>query len=82
MSWTNRDGQPLRRKKQDTATSDIDLMVVRDSVSYSELFAALEPVAAQLDRPVNPTVYTRKQFARRRQENAFVRRVLAQRRCG
>ncbi len=28
--------------------------------------------------PVNPTVYTRKQFARRRQENAFVRRVLAQ----
>ena len=66
-------------KRQDTAASDIDLMVVSDSVSYSELFAALEPVAAQLDRPVNrKTAYTRKQFARRRQENAFVRRVLAQ----
>ena len=65
-------------KRRDTATSDVDLMVVSDSVSYPDLFAALEPVAAQLGRPVNPTVYTRKQFAKRRQENAFVRRVLAQ----
>ncbi len=66
-------------KKQDMAASDIDLMVVSDGVRYSELFAALEPVAAQLGRPVNPTVYTRKQFARRRQGNAtFIRRVLSQ----
>lgn len=66
-------------KKRDTATSDIDLMVLSDGVSYAELFAALEPVAAQLGRPVNPTVYTRKQFARRRHEDAtFIRRVLSQ----
>ena len=66
-------------KKQDTAASDIDLMVLSDGVSYAELFAALEPVAAQLGRPVNPTVYSRKQFARRRQEDAtFIRRVLSQ----
>jgi predicted nucleotidyltransferase len=66
-------------KKQDTAVSDIDLMVISDRVSYSDLFAALEPVAAYLGRAVNPTVYTRKQLAKRRQEDAaFIKRVLSQ----
>lgn len=66
-------------KKQDTAASDIDLMVISDSVSYSDLYAALEPLVTRLGRAVNPTVYTRKQIARRRREGAaFVQRVLAQ----
>lgn len=66
-------------KKQDTAASDIDLMVISDTISYAELYAVLEPVAARLGRAVNPTVYTRKQLAKRRQEGAaFIRRILAQ----
>lgn len=66
-------------KRQDTATSDVDLMVVSDSLSYADIFGALESVATQLARPVNPTVYTRKELAKRIKEgNAFMTRVLAQ----
>lgn len=66
-------------KKSDTAASDIDLMVVSDSLNYADLFGALEEVAAKLGRPVNPTVYSRAELARRVGEgNAFVLRVLAQ----
>lgn len=66
-------------KKQDAATSDIDLMVISDTVRYADLYAVLEPVATRLGRAVNPTVYTRKQLAKRRQEDvAFIKRVLAQ----
>ncbi|MGH8738563.1 MAG: nucleotidyltransferase domain-containing protein [Burkholderiales bacterium] len=66
-------------KRRDTATSDIDLMVVSDTVGYTDLYAALEAVGKQLGRAINPTAYTRKQLAKRRQEDAaFIRRVLEQ----
>jgi predicted nucleotidyltransferase len=66
-------------KRQDTAASDIDLMVVSDSLSYADIFGALEAVGTQLARPVNPTVYTRQELARRIQEgSAFITRLLAQ----
>ena len=66
-------------KRKDTAASDIDLMVVSDGLTYADVFAALEPVAAKLGRTVNPTVYSRREFAKRRRDgSAFVTRVLAQ----
>ena len=66
-------------KRQDTAKSDIDLMVVSDSLTYADVFGALEPLSAKLGRAINPTVYSRRELARRRKEdNAFVTRVLAQ----
>ncbi len=66
-------------KRKDTASSDIDLMVVSDHVTYAEVFAALEPITSRLGRLVNPTVYTTKDFARRRKHaNAFLTRVVAQ----
>ena len=66
-------------KRRDTAASDIDLMVVSDSLTYADVFGALEPLAARLGRTINPTVYSRRELARRRKEdNAFVTRVLAQ----
>jgi predicted nucleotidyltransferase len=66
-------------KGQDTAASDIDVMIVSDALTYPDLFAALEPVSAQLGRTVNPTVYSRKDLLKRKKEgNAFVNRVLAQ----
>ncbi len=66
-------------KKSDTASSDIDLMVVSDRLSYADLFSTLERVGAQLGRPVNPTLYSRQELAKRIMEhNAFVTRVLAQ----
>ena len=66
-------------KKQDTAKSDIDLMVVSDSLTYADLFAALEDSTNRLGRKVNPTVYSPQELAKRRKQgNAFVTRVLAQ----
>ena len=65
-------------KGSDTARSDIDLMVISDAVGYGDVFGALEPVSARLKRTVNPTVFTRGDFARRiKTGNAFVKRVLS-----
>lgn len=66
-------------KREDTASSDIDLMIVSDTISYPELYAALESASAKLGRAVNPTVYTRQQLAQRlEQGSAFTQRVLEQ----
>lgn len=66
-------------KRSDTAASDVDLMVVSDSLTYAELFAAMEKATVRLGRAVNPTVYSRRELAKRvKQDNAFVTRVLAQ----
>ncbi len=66
-------------KRKDTASSDIDLMLVSDSLTYADIFAALEIVSSKLRRTINPTVYTREEFQSRiEQGNSFIKRVLAQ----
>lgn len=66
-------------KSEYTATSDVDLMVVSDEVTYGDVFGALEETARHLGRKVNPTVYTRGEFQTRvKKENAFITRVMAQ----
>jgi len=66
-------------KRVDTASSDIDLMVVSDDLTYADLFGALEKTGATLGRGVNPTVYSREEMAKRRKEgHVFVTRVLRQ----
>ena len=66
-------------KATDRAESDIDLMVISDSLTYGEVFAALEGAAKNVGRRVNPTVYTVAEFSKRsRGESAFVTRVLQQ----
>lgn len=66
-------------KRSDTATSDIDLMVVSDTVSYPDVYTALEPVSSKVGRTINPTVYSRQQLARRiKQGVSFATKVLKQ----
>ncbi len=66
-------------KRRDTAMSDIDLMVVSDTLTYADIFTALEEITTQLGRPVNPTVYSQEEFKNRiKKDNAFVKRLLAQ----
>jgi predicted nucleotidyltransferase len=66
-------------KRQDTAASDIDLMVISDSLNYGDTFAALEAAGARLGRPVNPTILSRRDLARRVEaDSTFVTRVLSQ----
>jgi predicted nucleotidyltransferase len=66
-------------KSADTASSDVDLIIISDGVTYADAFAALEPISTRLGRQVNPTVYTRRELAKRiKDRNAFMIRVLAQ----
>ncbi len=66
-------------RNQDTAQSDIDVMIISAELGYGELFAALEAATTSLGRKVNPTVYSPKEFRKRvRSDNAFITRVLEQ----
>ena len=66
-------------KRRDTAQSDIDLMVVSDVLGYADVYGALEAAGQSLGRTINPTVYSRKDLARRvKAGSAFVKRVLQQ----
>lgn len=66
-------------KGDDTATSDIDLMVVADNLTYADLFAALDNASTRLGRKIAPTIYTRRELRRRvKADNSFVMRVLEQ----
>lgn len=66
-------------KGQDTASSDVDLMVVSDALSYGEVMLALDPLVERLGRKINPTLYSRSELAKRIAEgNSFVTRVVAQ----
>ena len=66
-------------KREDTASSDIDLMLISDDLAYPDLYAALEAVSRRLGRTVNPTIHTPQELARRIKRNeAFTTRVLAQ----
>jgi hypothetical protein len=54
-------------------------MVISDSLSYADLFAALEVATSVLGRPVNPTVLSRKDVVKRiAAKESFLTRVLAQ----
>ena len=66
-------------KGSDTASSDIDVLLVSDDIDYSSVFSALETVGEQLGREVNPTILSLDEFRQRlaRQE-VFLTRVFAQ----
>lgn len=60
------------------AQSDIDLLVVSDSLTLEALFRSLEGVELQLGRQIQATLYTRAEFDNRRAEaSPFLRKVLA-----
>ncbi|MCY1561107.1 hypothetical protein D9M68_983240 [compost metagenome] len=66
-------------KQQDTAASDVDLLVVSDTLDYGELFGALEGAGQTLGRTINPALYTAADFRARLQgDNAFINRVMQQ----
>lgn len=66
-------------KREDTTSSDIDVMLISDDLPYSDLYAQLEAVSHRLGRTVNPTIYTPQELAKRIKRNeAFTTRVLAQ----
>ncbi len=66
-------------KRSDTASSDIDLMIVSGKLGYADALGALADVEEKLGRTINPTIFSPAELAKRiKSENAFVKRVLEQ----
>lgn len=66
-------------KETDTATSDIDVMLVGPNLTMAEVLEVLMPVETMLDRKINPTCYTVDEFKKRLSDpDSFVNRVLDQ----
>ena len=66
-------------KKEETPSSDIDLLVISDSLAYTDLMTVLAGAESSLARPVNPSIYTVEQIKDKLlQENAFLTRVMEQ----
>lgn len=66
-------------KRTDKAASDIDVLVLSDSLDYADVYAALQSAEIRLSRTINPTVYTPANWRKKRKDgNAFVTKVTAQ----
>lgn len=66
-------------KGSDTARSDVDLLLVGDSISLNDVLTLLLPLEEQLGRKINPNCYTRSEYERRLSEpDSFINRILAQ----
>lgn len=60
----------------DKAGSDVDLMVIADTLNHADLFDALQLAEQELARPINPTVLTRARWrAKRNQQGSFAARL-------
>ncbi|OUS29089.1 transcriptional regulator [Thalassotalea sp. 42_200_T64] len=58
-------------------SSDIDLMVVSENINYSDLMSCLESSEQTLGRVINPTMYSKAEFAERLSNNqSFLTRVM------
>jgi len=65
-------------KGTDRAQSDIDVLIVADSLALEEVYKALHPAETKMGRKISPTLYTSREFERRRTaRNPFLTKVLA-----
>ena len=66
-------------KGEDHAGSDVDVMLVGEDLSYSEIMQLLEVAELQLQRAVNPTIYSPSEFEERLVDGqSFLTKVMAQ----
>ncbi len=64
---------------EDTASSDVDLFVVSESVACSDLMSLLAETDETLGREINPTIYARSDIRKKiMDKNAFLTRVMEQ----
>ena len=64
-------------KKRDTALSDIDLLIISDSLTLEDLFKILEPAERRIGRQISPNLLSVDEFDRRRIEtDSFITRIL------
>jgi predicted nucleotidyltransferase len=65
-------------KGQEVAASDVDLLLVSDTLTLEAVYRLLSGAEQALGRKINPTLYTPEEFERRlREGNPFLTTVLA-----
>ncbi len=65
-------------KGTDTAKSDIDLLIVSDTLTLQETFSLLAPVEAVVGRRINPSLYSIREFNTRiESDSPFMKKVLS-----
>jgi predicted nucleotidyltransferase len=63
----------------DRKGSDIDLMIIADSLTYPDVMGMVAEAETRLGRPVNPTLYSRTEFRNKvSADSSFLKRVLEQ----
>lgn len=66
-------------KGSDTATSDLDLLVVSEKLDYAEVYRAVEKAERFMARPVNPTVLRPAEWRKERaKKDSFASRIARQ----
>jgi predicted nucleotidyltransferase len=66
-------------RQADTATSDIDLMVIGNGLIYSDLYAGLQEAEKILGRPVNPNILDFDEWKKKRADaGSFIQKVISQ----
>lgn len=66
-------------KEEETASSDIDLLILTESLAYADVMNVLSEAEQSLARPINPTIYDKAQIKRKlKEENAFLMRIMEQ----
>jgi predicted nucleotidyltransferase len=61
--------------------SDLDLLLITDVLAYAEVYSALQTAERTLGRTINPVVFTRTEWKRKRaRKDSFVARITGQRR--
>jgi predicted nucleotidyltransferase len=66
-------------KREDTARSDIDILIIGTNISYSDIYKLTEHAEQQLGRKINPTCYSLSDWQRKaRSENHFIKKITQQ----
>lgn len=66
-------------KHEETSKSDIDVLLISDSLDYTDVMTALDGAEALLARPINPSIYKMDQVKEKLLDgNAFLSRVMEQ----
>ena len=63
-------------KQEDTANSDIDLMIIGEDLTYADIYELLDKAEEQLGRKINPTFYSVSEWLRKNKNgNDFITKV-------
>lgn len=66
-------------KGTDTASSDVDVMIVGENLSYGEIFGALQPAEKSIHRTINPNIMSPTEWSQTlAANNPFLRAIIQQ----